>query len=102
PVYDNYVRGIGQLGIGLEYRVTCHIGLMADFSWNFVFGRDSADKIATKLEQGLSTFTTVNDTIIAGTTTTTTSTVVTNVADYIKPGRDSSHQDFGMARFGVT
>ena len=40
PVSNNHVRALGQLGLGLEFRVTCHIGLMADFSWNFVFGQD--------------------------------------------------------------
>src|SRR5438045_437833 len=37
PVYNNRVRALGQIGAGLEFRVTCHIGLMADFTWNFVF-----------------------------------------------------------------
>src|SRR5579864_593951 len=30
-VPNHHVRGLGQLGLGLEFRVTCHIGLMADF-----------------------------------------------------------------------
>src|SRR5437016_1390218 len=38
PVANNHVRALGQIGAGLEFRVTCHIGLMADFTWNFVFG----------------------------------------------------------------
>src|SRR5437016_9379908 len=46
PVANNHVRALGQIGAGLEFRVTCHIGLMADFTWNFVFGQeDHGDKI---------------------------------------------------------
>src|SRR4029077_2344617 len=53
PVANNHVRALGQLGAGLEFRVTCHIGLMADFSWNFVFGQDShPDKLETVIESG--------------------------------------------------
>ena len=33
---DENVRGAGQIGGGMEVRVTHHIGVMADFSWNFV------------------------------------------------------------------
>jgi len=31
-------EGIGQVGGGLEVRVTPHIGWISDFSWNFVSG----------------------------------------------------------------
>jgi hypothetical protein len=100
PVSNNHVRALGQIGAGLEFRVTCHIGLMADFTWNFVFGQeDHADKIHLITEQGISTFTTT-DTILG--TTTTTSTVVINQANELRPGHGSDNQDFGMARFGVT
>src|SRR6266478_8473292 len=55
PVANNHVRALGQIGAGLEFRVTCHIGLMADFTWNFVFGQeDHADKIHLITEQGTS------------------------------------------------
>src|SRR5437868_2490957 len=95
PVSNNHVRALGQIGVGLEFRVTCHIGLMADFTWNFVFGQeDHEDKISTITEQGTRS-TTVSGTLI-------TSSVVINKAHNVKPGHGSDHQDFGMARFGVT
>src|SRR5438067_4142428 len=99
PVANNHVRALGQIGAGLEFRVTCHIGLMADFTWNFVFGQeDHADKIHLITEQGTST-TTTNDLILG---TSTTSTVVVNQAPELRPGHGSDNQDVGMARFGVT
>ncbi len=100
PVSNNHVRALGQIGAGLEFRVTCHIGLMADFTWNFVFGQeDHADKIHLITEQGTSTTTFID---ILGAPTTTTSTVVINQALELRPGHGSDNQDFGMARFGVT
>ena len=99
PVSNNHVRALGQIGAGLEFRVTCHIGLMADFTWNFVFGQeDHADKIHVITEQGTSTFTLIDP--LLGTTT--TNTVVVNRANELRPGHGSDNQDFGMARFGVT
>jgi len=99
PVANNHVRALGQIGAGLEFRVTCHIGLMADFTWNFVFGQeDHGDKIHLITEQGTSTTTFID---ILGAPTTTTSTVVINQA-LLRPGHSSDNQDFGMARFGVT
>ncbi len=99
PVANNHVRALGQIGAGLEFRVTCHIGLMADFTWNFVFGQeDHGDKIHLITEQGTSTTTTTD--LILGTST--TSTVVINQALELRPGHGSDNQDFGMARFGVT
>ena len=100
PVANNHVRALGQIGAGLEFRVTCHIGLMADFTWNFVFGQeDHGDKIHLITEQGTSTTTFID---ILGAPTTTTSTVVINQALELRPGHGSDNQDFGMARFGVT
>ncbi len=99
PVANNHVRALGQIGAGLEFRVTCHIGLMADFTWNFVFGQeDHGDKIHLITEQGTSTTTTTD--LILGTST--TSTVAVNQAPELRPGHGSDNQDFGMARFGVT
>ena len=99
PVANNHLRALGQIGAGLEFRVTCHIGLMADFTWNFVFGQeDHGDKIHLITEQGTSTTTTTD--LILGTST--TSTVVINQALELRPGHGSDNQDFGMARFGVT
>ncbi|MEY2544196.1 MAG: hypothetical protein QOE81_1657, partial [Verrucomicrobiota bacterium] len=42
PVSNNHLRALGQIGAGLEFRITCHIGLMADVTWNFVFGQDDS------------------------------------------------------------
>jgi hypothetical protein len=95
PVSNNHVRALGQIGAGLEFRVTCHIGLMADFTWNFVFGQeDHADKFFVKTTQGQNTF------LFYGEPDGTQ--VVINKAVELKPGHGSDNQDFGMARFGVT
>src|SRR5438128_10928166 len=95
PVYNHHVRALGQIGAGLEFRVTCHIGLMADFTWNFVFGQeDHADKFHLITEQGQNTFTFYGLPV--------SSTVVINRALELRPGHGSDNQDFGMARFGVT
>jgi hypothetical protein len=94
-VKNTHLRGLGQLGLGLEYRVTCHIGLMADFSWNFVFGtEDKPDKVELVTQQGHD-ITTFFGAPVANIT-------VINTAFVLKPGHGSDHQDFGMARFGVT
>jgi hypothetical protein len=95
PVYNYSVRALGQIGAGLEFRITCHIGLMADFTWNFVFGEeDHADKIHLITETGYTT-TTFGGSLVS-------QTVVVNQALELRPGHSSDHQDFGMARFGVT
>jgi len=94
PVGNHHVRALGQIGIGMEYRVTCHIGLMTDFTYNVVFGKDSVSKVGTFTLQG-SDITELFGTVID-------STPVINVANYLKPGQGSDNQDFGMVRFGVT
>jgi hypothetical protein len=95
PVYNNHVRALGQIGAGLEFRVTCHIGLMADVTWNFVFGQgDHADKLTFITENG-------QDVITRGGIPFSTTPVV-NKAVELRPGHGSDNQDFGMARFGVT
>src|SRR5438876_1236397 len=97
PVYNNHLRALGQIGAGLEFRVTCHIGLMADFTWNFVFGQeDHADKFFLMRAQGQNTFTDFGRPLPELTQ------VVINQAVVLKPGHGSDNQDFGMARFGVT
>jgi len=97
PVHNNHLRALGQIGAGLEFRVTCHIGLMADFTWNFVFGQeDHADKFFVKRIQGQNTFTDF------GVPLPELTQVVINQAVELKPGHGSDNQDFGMARFGVT
>jgi hypothetical protein len=94
-VKNPHLRALGQLGLGLEYRATCHIGLMADFSWNFVFGQGNhADRIKTITLTGHD-ITETSGTPVAVTT-------VINRAQNLVPGHGSDNQDFGMARFGVT
>jgi hypothetical protein len=95
PVSNNHIRGLGQLGLGLEFRVTCHIGLMADFSWNFVFGETNhPDRFRTIVQNG-------NDvTEFQGQPFAVTPII--NTATELRPGHNSDNQDFGMARFGVT
>jgi hypothetical protein len=41
-VDDDGAAFVGQVGAGLEFRVTRHIGIMGDFSWNFL-GRSDSD-----------------------------------------------------------
>ncbi len=94
PVYNHHIRALGQLGIGMEFRVTCHIGLMADFSWNFVFGHDDPDKITLITQQGTD-ITNFQGAPFAR-------IPVVNQALELKPGQGSDNQDFGMVRFGVT
>jgi hypothetical protein len=95
PVYNHHLRALGQIGVGLEYRMTCHIGLMADFTWNFVFGQsDHSDKFHLISEQGVNTI--LEDGRIIE------QAVVINRAFELRPGHGSDNQDFGMVRFGVT
>lgn len=95
PVYNHHVRALGQIGVGLEYRMTCHIGLMADFTWNFVFGQgDHPDKFHLVTLQG------TNETDLLGVPI--SKVVQINQAFDLKPGHGSDNQDFGMVRFGVT
>jgi len=99
PVNNNHVRALGQIGAGMEYRVTCHIGLMADFTWNFVFGQeDHADRFRTLTEQGQTDF--VPD--VNGNLVPIPRSVTISKAERLIPGHSSDDQDFGMARFGVT
>jgi hypothetical protein len=96
-VSNNHLRALGQIGAGLEFRITCHIGLMADFTWNFVFGQeDHADRFHLITENGVTTITDLGGLI------TVSQTPVVNTALDLRPGHNSDHQDFGMARFGVT
>jgi hypothetical protein len=95
PVYNHHVRALGQIGAGLEFRLTCHIGLMTDFTWNFVFGQeDHEDKIHLITESGRDVF------LFNGAPFFTVPVI--NTALQLRPGHGSDNQDFGMARFGVT
>ena len=38
---DSRTEAVGQFGGGIEVRLTPHIGLLNDFSWNIVNGRDN-------------------------------------------------------------
>jgi hypothetical protein len=95
PVSNNHLRALGQIGAGLEFRVTCHIGLMADFTWNFVFGQeDHPDKFTLITQQG-------QGVTVSGPNPVSTVQII-NTAIELRPGHSSDNQDFGMARFGVT
>src|SRR5437879_1543257 len=90
PFANNHGRDLGQIGARSEFRVTCHIGLMADFTWNFVFGQeDHADKFHVITEQGQNTFTSYGLPV--------SSTPVINSALALRPGHGSDSQDLGMA-----
>ena len=93
-IANHHIRGLGQIGAGLEFRVTCHIGLMADASWNFVFGHDDHNQIFQITEQGQN-ITNFNGQLFAA-------TPVINTALGLNPANDSNNQDFGLVRFGVT
>ena len=95
PVSNDHLRALGQIGAGLEFRMTCHIGLMADFTWNFVFGQeDHPDKFHILTENGQDVSTRLGIPFA--------STPVVNRAVELRPGHGSDNQDFGMARFGIT
>lgn len=34
-------KAVGQLGAGLEVRLTPHFGVINDFTWNVIEGRDN-------------------------------------------------------------
>ena len=92
---NTQLRALGQVGAGLEFRVTCHLGLMADFTWNFVFGKeDHADRFPLVTEQGQNVFEVNGIPVLTQ--------VVINQATNLVPGKGSDHQNFGMARFGIT
>jgi len=96
PVNNNHLRALGQIGAGMEYRITCHIGLMADFTWNFVFGQeDHADRFRAVTHQGVTNFDQFGNFF-------SPPVVEIDRAFRLIPGHSSDDQDFGMARFGVT
>ena len=39
--HDKETKAVGQLGGGMEVRITPHIGWLSDFSWNVVDGRNN-------------------------------------------------------------
>jgi hypothetical protein len=95
PVNNNHVRALGQLGAGLEFRATCHIGLMADFTWNFVFGQEDHEAKTTLItEQGNEITTRFGRPV--------SNVIVINTAEEVRPGHGSDNQDFGLVRFGIT
>jgi len=76
----------GQIGAGLEIRVTPHIGFMADFAWNFVTSHDNSSR---------------SDIITTPGGTNGGTTFPNNTAVNYVPG-GSGDKDFGMVRFGLT
>ena len=52
-VQNKHARFDGQLGAGLEVRVTRHIGIMTDFAWNFIGGKDSDNQDFGMVRSGL-------------------------------------------------
>jgi hypothetical protein len=100
-VDNNHVRALGQIGVGLEFRVTCHVGLMADVTWNFVFGQENHPAVSSLItENGQNVI--ITSVTPPGIVTSSTSTPNVNTAFGLRPGHSSDNQDFGLARFGVT
>ncbi|MEP7014116.1 MAG: hypothetical protein ABI925_01615 [Verrucomicrobiota bacterium] len=81
----------GQLGIGVEYRLTCRIGIMADFAWNFVAGQDDSDKVGFIVTPGGTNYSGGKPI-----------TFDNNVAPNLIPGESAKDKDFGLLRFGLT
>ena len=38
---NKHVEATGQVGSGLEIRLTRHVGIMTDFAWNMLSGPDN-------------------------------------------------------------
>jgi hypothetical protein len=93
-VPNNHVRFLGQLGGGLQFRFTPHIGLMADFAWNFVAGNQKSDSSATVNESGQDLITFFGMPI--------SRTPANNSAIKVIPRQGSDNQNFGMVRTGLT
>jgi hypothetical protein len=83
----------GQLGAGIEVRLTCHIGLMADFAWNFIMSHDNGNRSEVITSPGGTNFDPPN---FLGTT------FPNNTAISFVPGASADNKDFGMVRFGLT
>lgn len=83
----------GQLGAGVEVRLTCHIGLMADFAWNFVRWSDNGHRTEVITSPGGTNYDPPN---FGGTT------FPSNTAIGYVPGATDDNKDFGMVRFGLT
>ncbi len=52
-VPDNHTRVDGQIGAGIEIRITRHIGVMGDFAWNFIGGQDSDNQDFGMVRSGI-------------------------------------------------
>jgi hypothetical protein len=83
----------GQVGVGVEVRLTCHIGLMADFAWNFVMSPDNGNRSEVITSPGGTNFDPPN---------TLGTTFPNNTAINFVPGASADNKDFGMVRFGLT
>ena len=100
-IENKHVYFNGQLGVGVEFRLTCHVGIMADFTWNFVAGQDDGDKSVTHTSPGGECFTCAAPATPSGTAPPSI-TFDSNIAHGIVPGEKSDDKDFGMVRFGLT
>jgi hypothetical protein len=52
-VQNKHTRVDGQLGAGMEVRITPHIGVMTDFAWNFITGKDASNQDFGMVRGGL-------------------------------------------------
>lgn len=91
---NKHVYFNGQLGVGMEYRLACHLGLMVDFAWNFIAGQSDPDKHREFILPGGECFS-CNP---GGPPI----TFEERVAQGIIPGETDDNKDFGMVRFGLT
>jgi hypothetical protein len=89
-VTNDHVFFNGQVGLGFEVRLTCHIGLMADFAWNFIAGGDG-DRREVVTSPGGTNFDGKGS-----------FTFPNNTAINVVPGANADNKDFGMVRFGLT
>jgi len=90
-INNNDVFFDGQVGLGFEVRLTCHIGIMADFAWNFIAGGES-DRLEVVTSPGGTNFTEPGGPF----------TFPNNTALTVIPGSNGDNKDFGMVRFGFT
>lgn len=91
---NKHVYFNGQVGAGVEFRLTCHLGIMADFAWNFIAGEGEHDKVRTFSSPGGTCFSC--DPKGPGIT------FDENIATGVLPADNGDNKDFGMVRFGLT
>jgi hypothetical protein len=89
-INNNYIFFDGQVGVGFEVRFTCHVGMMADFAWNFI-APDEGDGHRVVLTPGGTNFDGAAPV-----------TFDHNRAIGTVPGANGDNKDFGMVRLGLT